>query len=283
MRKVVAVPRRAVGLALGCSSVVALACSTGTAPDIASTAGFARAQATTALPPYAPGAHVAALPGLAGSTVFPQAINDFGEVVGYIESGAAGLPSAFKYQTTRGLHTLALPGGQPSFAMSVNDRGQVGITVDVDSGQRAAIWSWFGDVTMLKLLSTWVAPNAAGFPSCQLSGIGENGATVGTCTVGAALTSLATVWTTAGTPDVLAPSGGASRIAGKATAIGRTGYIIGDDSLASAGFVFGPGNHERLLPPLGASKAAAVNDSGWVAGTVFISAAVGSHAAVWMR
>jgi hypothetical protein len=276
------VPRRAVGLALGCSTAV-FACSTGTAPDLTSTAGFARSQASAILPPYAPGAHVAALPGLAGNSVFPMAINDFGEVVGYIEGGAAGLPSAFKYQTTRGLHTLTLPGGQPSFATSVNDRGQVGITVDVDSGQRAAIWSWFGDVTISKLLSTWVAPNPAGFPSCQLTGIGENGATVGTCTVGATLTSLATVWTASGTPDVLAPSGGASRITGDATAIGRTGYIIGNDSIASAGFLFGPGDHERLLPPLGASKAAAVNDSGWVAGTVFISAAVGSHAAAWMR
>jgi hypothetical protein len=279
------VPRRAVGLAIGCSAVISFACSTSTSPNTLATGELARSQATATVvpPPYTAGVHVAALPGLAGSSVFPQALNDFGEVVGYIESGAAGMPTAFKYQTTRGLHMLTLPGGQPTFATSVNDRGQVGITVDVDSGQQAAIWDWFGNVTMLRLLSTWVAPNPTGFPSCQLAGIRDNGVTVGSCTVGATLTSLATVWTASGTPDALQPSGPTSRITGSAAAIARTGYVVGNDAIASAGFVFGPGNHEYRLSPVGASKAVAVNDSGWVAGAVFISAAVGSHAAAWMR
>lgn len=271
------------GLAISCGAMIVAACSTGTGPDASSAAGLARSQAAVTLPPYAAGVHLAALPGLAGSTVFPMALNDYGEVVGYVETGASGIPAAFKYQTTRGLHTLTLPGGDPSFATSVNDRGQVGITVDVDSGQRAAVWDWLGNVTTLRVLSNWVAPNASVFPSCDLAGIRDNGVAVGTCTVGAALASVATVWTASGTPDVLAATGGSSRIMGHATAIARTGYIVGNDSTASAAFVFGPANRERLLPPLGTSQATAVNDSGWVAGAVFVSATVGSHAAVWMR
>lgn len=244
------------------------------------------AVAADSLPPYAPGVHVAAIPGFANAGIGD--INDFGEVVG-TTTGIA------KWQVQRGTQLLALPNGETGFASGVNDMGQVAITLETDTSEIAAIWGWFGTVTPLRLLSTYESPNP-NFqkPTCIASGITNLGIAYGNCTVEGAAFSFPTRWTKFGTPDGLHPAGGSAVIEGQLTAASDSGYVVGlDEGIQTGqrgGFVFTPGNVERIVPGYGGQSSfatlaepLAVNDSGYAAGSAQSTAYQCTRAVAWLK
>jgi hypothetical protein len=239
-----------------------------------------RATALTAAAaiPYATDVHVSAIPALDGSSVHPAALNDWGEIVGWLSTDSIS-GAAFKWQGSRGLRMLSLPGGEMTSASGVNDVGDVAVTIVAASGLVPAIWGWFGDVRRLPLLSTYTNPTLSA-PYCRLNGINNRRVAVGTCTL-ADGTSRPTVWTKFGTPSALHAGGGAAVINGQAFAISDSGFVVGFDGISA--FVFAPNGRAQSLPPAQASYAVAVNDSGWTAGFAFDTITSNPIASVWLR
>jgi hypothetical protein len=224
--------------------------------------------------PFAPNVHAAAIPAFDNGKLQPRAFNDFDEFVGDSEG-----VRAFKWQATRGLTVLHNSVWEFGDALAVNDHGQVAVTLSGDSGGRAGIWDWNGNITVLRPLGIGM--------TCGASGINNQGVVVGACaiTVGS---DLATVWTRFGTPDGLHPGGGATLISGQATAISDSGYITGNNPWVQngQGFLFTATRQEILLPPAISSPAVtpgSVNDSGWVAGKIHNPNTGNSDPAIWTQ
>jgi uncharacterized membrane protein len=280
------------------AALAALGCSDVRDPLVAPLRARADVQAVDSFP-YALGVHVAALPGLDNPRLLIRAMNDWGEIVGAFLPDT-GPSQAFKWQATRGLTLLILPSGEEAAATGVNDFGQVSLTISPLSfdttGQRPAIWNWFGDVQELRLLSTFHHPPPSTQPFCTSTGINNNGMVFGDCTVLGQASPLPTIWSRFGNPDALHPGGGTVAVHGQTSAFSESGFIAGvepDTAVARGGFVFTPFRQLRTLEklsiggvPVAATVTDAINDSGQVAGTAFtenlIPGACDQYAVAWL-
>jgi len=283
--------RSAVGLAVGMFAAVSLACSNASNPLADS-----KMERDVTVPPgaipYITGVHVAALPAFDNAGVEPVAFNDLGEIVGDSVSNTTFGSTIFRWVADRGFTFLHLPVDSftIAYAFSVNDRAQVAVQLTDLGGTghaphiEAGIWDWQGDVKVLR-------PLGAGY-SCDPYSINDSGVVVGDCYVpisGEPQGSpfFATVWTAFGNPDGLYAGGGGQPFQGTATSISDAGYIAGTSSLNFTGFVFTPTKQLISLIPARASTPnrsnTGVNDSGWVAGSVFDSISLTWVPAVWTR
>jgi hypothetical protein len=215
--------RRYVCLAAALSAV---ACTEAADPVAERAVTFAVARTSAGELPFDSDAHVSAIPAFDNSPFLPTAFNDWGEIVG--DSGGGTIPTVgtvFKWQVQRGLRTLHVPVDSFTLAqaVAVNDHGQVAITLSTPNAGadvfRTAIWDWFGNVKILRPLSSQ--------SRCGAAGINNEGVLLGTCTVGANFTGVPTVWTPFGTPDALHLGGGSQVVTGGAIAISDSGYIFG--------------------------------------------------------
>lgn len=268
------------------------ACTANTAP-IARTTAIDRDVSVDSIA-YVTGVHLAALPLSYPYTIFPMALNDWGEVVGTYDQNT--FTNAFKWQGSRGLTVLSLPNGLQSQARGVNDSGQVAITIDSAVGATAAIWGWFGQVKYLRELSTYNST------ACGAIAINNHGIVLGQCTMrlggaGCANPSLPTLWTTFGTPYAFHPGGGSAVFSGEPTPVFTdAGYAAGlyfpdpCGSNANHAFVFNAATKTlTMLPDLVingvdySSEANAVNDSGYAVGDATTNQPnCSSHAVVWL-
>jgi hypothetical protein len=216
-------------------------------------------------------------------TTSPAAMNTWGEIVGSIQL-PNGQSAAFRWQGSRGLRVLTMPAGVSTSAVGVNDSGQVAIDIKTDTSESAAIWGWFGDVRVLRDLSTYRTASAS--PSCSPFGITYGGIVGGNCVVLGQL-PVPTVWTHFGTPDALHVGGGPAITYGYGAGISNAGYVAGnmsqellpDSNPLQMAFLFTPDKQKIVLPPAPEAsfvfvetlytRAHAVNDSGLVAGEIF--------------
>jgi len=283
--------RSAVGLAVGMFAVVSLACSNASHPLADS-----KMERDVTVPPgaipYITGVHAAALPAFDNAGVEIVAFNDLGEIVGDSVSNVTFGSTIFRWVADRGFTFLHLPVDSftIAYAFSVNDRAQVAVQLTDLGGAghaqhiEAGIWDWQGDMKVLR-------PLGAGY-SCDPYSINDSGVVVGDCYVpisGEPQGSpfFATVWTPFGNPDGLYAGGGGQPFQGTATSISDAGYITGTSSLDFTGFVFTPTKQLISLIPARAATPnrinTGVNDSGWVAGSVFDSISLTWVPAVWTR
>ncbi len=211
-----------------------------------------------ALPPFAESLHVTIIQGLNAPAYMPVAMNDWGEIVGLFVA-PSGQGFQFKWQGSRGV-TLDTTDVDCE-TTNVNNRGEISLSCL----QGGVLQDWFGHDRTLRNLSTYVDPNNPfAPPQCDLSGVADNGAVMGTCSLADQLIHLPTGWTPFGTPYPFYASGKA--IHGAGTAISHDGYMAGNDSTTGSGFIVTPTGQMRTLPPAGNSFVSVVNDSGWAAG-----------------
>ncbi|HZS57966.1 MAG TPA: hypothetical protein VFA43_01760 [Gemmatimonadaceae bacterium] len=277
--------RGVVGFAVGVLAVCSLACSNTSNPVADS-----RIERDVSVPPgavpYATGIHAAALPAFDDPALVVTAFNNIGEIVGDSNNPVTFGSTVFRWTAQRGFTFLHLPVDSFSMAnaFSVNDGALVAIQLMKDVAVQdqivsAAIWNWQGDVKFLRPLGT-------GF-NCFPESINNSNVMVGTCYVPGdtdpmGSPSFPTIWSPSGTPVGLMAGG--QPIQGTATTISDAGYIAGQTS--NAGYVFTPTKQLIALPPPNASipnqNNTGVNDSGWVAGSVFDSVALHDIPAVWI-
>lgn len=296
--------RLIVGMATAATAAIFCACTDSAGPSASRTGTIERTLTIDSIP-YLAGVHLAALPGLDFNHQ-PFAMNDWGEVVGIFNPGAPntiGPVSAYKWQATRGMTILSMPGFQTR-ATGVNDSGQVAITLSTDTSSSAAIWGWFGNVKVLRDLSTFRTPNA--HPMCQGGPINNHGIVLGLCTVlgqveqpCAEPQSFPTLWTTFGTPDAFHPGGGPAFGVNGGNAPGWTdaglaaGTFFSDPCFATAhahAYVYNVATQvERVLPDLVIGGVAlntfanAVNDNGYAVGQARTGQpGCSDHAVVWL-
>ncbi len=135
-----------------------------TLPDLQQNHGFLW-QAGTFTDIIAPGAYV----------TYPQAVNEIGQVVGYMSSG---LIHAFLWEGEDAIDLGVLPGGDWSHAWAINDAGQVAGNSRIPNpdgpGQvyRATLWSEGGIVDLGTL---------PGLSRSSANGLNDAGAVVGRC------------------------------------------------------------------------------------------------------
>lgn len=251
--------RRVVCVAAGLLAAAIVGCSDQSMAPLASDNPMISKTLTQDLAgiPYVQNVHLAAIPIFDDPHFAPMSFNDFGEVVGSYDS------TVFKWEGSRGVTFLTLP--VDTFAnaagFDVNDKGQVVITVSnppPSLSKQAAIWDWYGHVTMLR-------PLGIGF-SCAADAINNLGVVVGTC--GNVHQDLLTVWTAYGNPDALYPStGGPPLSEGLMFSISDAGYITG--AIEGKPFIFTPSKQVTILTTESRFSQVPhdVNDSGWVAGT----------------
>ena len=279
--------RSAVGVAVGLVAVFSLACSN-TSNPVADSKIERDVSVPPGAVPYATGIHAAALPAFDDPALFVKAFNDIGEIVGDSNNPVTFGSTVFRWTADRGFTFLHLPVDSFSMAsaFSVNDRALVAVQLMKNTGVQqqvvsAAIWNWQGSVKFLR-------PLGGGF-NCFPESINNFNVMVGTCFVPGdgnpqGSPSYPTVWSRFGTPDGLMVGGGGQPIQGSATSISDAGYIAGQTT--NAGYVFTPTMQLVALPPANASipnrNNTGVNDSGWVAGSVFDSISLHEIPAVWV-
>lgn len=283
--------RSAVGFTVGMVALLSLACS-----NAVNSITDSRVERDVTVPPgavpYMTGVHVAAIPAFDNQpNLFVTAFNDLGEIVGDSQNNVTFLSRPFRWKANFGFKFLQLPVDSFAFGntFSVNDRGQVAIqltqitNINSPNNIQAAIWDWQGNVRVLRPLGT-------GF-NCNPESINNLGVLAGTCyvpiqgqTIGSPI--FPTVWTVFGTPSALFVGGGGQPIQGGATSISDDGYITGQSN--NAGYVFTPTKQLIPLAPANASipnrNNTGVNDSGWVAGSLFDDTiTIGNIPALWTR
>lgn len=246
-------------LTSGCVALASsLACTDQSNPVAALPRASTLAAATVSYP-FAPGVHVAAMPGLDATDHAIYALNDWGEFAGSA-SQAKGLPTLpMHYQTTRGL--TVLESTYDAWAVGVNNSGQVVVWNNVSLGPpwSASVWDWFGNMRQLRLLSTY-GLNTANGPWCLPSAINNHGEVAGTCVTDDADVQMATVWTPAGTPWALRVNGNGAFVEQVHAGVGLSdsGYVSGQLT-DGTGFVFTPTQQLVVL-----SKYALNGASNWV-------------------
>lgn len=278
-----------------CSAIAGLAVVSAGCSDATPTAirayPAALAVTTTALP-YVAGARVTRLTGIESSFYFPLAMNDWGEVVGYDQPRGLDV-QGWKWQATRGLRYIPAPIDTIGFAsVGVNDSGQVAVWVDpggVGGLERAAIWGWFGQLDILRDLSSYQKPGQ--FPSCKPFSINDRGIVAGICHMITNPNSLATVWTASGTPWAIRPNdtGPTIAITDSWVYIADSNYISGQTIDLNA-FVFTPTKQLVVLPKVRyaghtvtSTESRGVNNRGQVTGFAAVQGdtACVTHAIAW--
>jgi probable HAF family extracellular repeat protein len=108
---------------------------------------------------------------LQGGGSIAQAINRFGQVVGYSPTSANTTPYAFIWSKTTGMKNLGtLPRGGVSYAFAINDLGQVAGGSDCGTGcHHAALWS----KTKGSMLDLGVLPGAKGSDAFGINNVGQ--------------------------------------------------------------------------------------------------------------
>lgn len=190
-----------------------------------------------------------------GGAVRPHALNNSGQVVGYIDTWGTGSEEAFLWQDGAFSLMPAVP-GMNSTAVDVNEAGQVLVSlfaVDGVSGSRTVIWQ-HGVVTGV---------GAPGNLSIQPGAINNRGQVVVNSRVADGVT-LPFLWDRGRMTRLPLPATASS---GSVTAINDNGDAVGQAGLRAV--LWHDGGVTAIGPPSGTSEAWVINERGDVGGVFY--------------
>jgi probable HAF family extracellular repeat protein len=127
---------------------------------------------------------------LGGKQSGATAINDYGVVVGSSDMGPFVPARAFRWTRAAGMQDLGtLPGGPSTYAVDINNKGEIVGAADTPAGTRAVLWTSGGEIIDLGTL-----PNSVRYSDA--SAINERGEIVGSSFGGDSGYVRAVLWTT---------------------------------------------------------------------------------------
>jgi hypothetical protein len=241
-------------IAMMASGVLA-ACSNSAAPADASRSAMLEARAG-ALAVANATVHV-----LSGAdSLQPAAINDSDEVVGTVAFQTAG-----RWTPTAGFVLLPGTANHTSSANAVNDNGAIAGSFD----GHPAVWLNTGSVRILqKSIDSGTA--GSGFDACRINGTNVWAALVGNCTAAGGAFSRAMIFEWHGIARSVDPGGGDVT---SFIAISRDGFIAGEESMGSGGFIQTPTGQIDMLRNhsgvVGLEDVTSITDHGFSAGESF--------------